>query len=153
MPVANCGVCVRLGGDIKVALYLFNDALLVATHVRITDLWGKAFESIKTMNRDLFGKDMPVRTVTLESDGNETVHKYKFQRMEFLDLISLSDFPSDELLPNGFVIHFPDGPFYYTAPSATVKAAFLKAFTTAAESYSRNQTEHIQALQKAFSEA
>eukprot|EP00041_Stephanoeca_diplocostata_P037734 m.1441998 g.1441998 ORF g.1441998 m.1441998 type:complete len:1035 (+) comp25095_c0_seq15:369-3473(+) len=137
----------------EVALYLFNDALLVATHVRITDLWGKAFESFKTMNRDLFGKDMPVRTVTMESDGNETVHKYKFQRLESLDLISLSDFPSDDLLPNGFVIHFPDGPFYYSAPNPSVKAAFLKAFTDAADSYSRHQTEQIQALQKAFSEA
>lgn len=79
-----------------------------------------------------------------------TIHKFKFQRMESLDVISVSDFPDDGLLANGFVIHFPEGPMYYRAESAAIKAEFFAAFQQACASHGDLVDSQIEALQRAY---
>ena len=110
------------------------------------------YESMKMLNREMLGaKDAPVRPTTTDEDGaTTTIHKFKFQRIEQLDVVSVSDFPDSTLLENGFVIHFPEGPMYYRAESAKAKAKFLAEFREACEAHSSHVGEKIDALQRAF---
>mmetsp|Transcript_16777 Transcript_16777/g.49347 ORF Transcript_16777/g.49347 Transcript_16777/m.49347 type:complete len:973 (+) Transcript_16777:151-3069(+) len=138
--------------NVDVSLYLFNDALLIASHVMIQDMIGKAYESIKILNRGLLGtKDAPVRQFDTDEDGEVVaIHKFKFQRMDSLDVISISDFPNDDLLKHGFVIHFPQGPVYYSAATAKMKADFFTAFQLACEAHGKLVEAQIEALQRAY---
>ena len=56
----------------EVALYLFNDSLLVAKHEKVDDFLGKAWENTKL---SLKGKDAVNRPVTEDDDGFEVLHK------------------------------------------------------------------------------
>lgn len=55
--------------DVK--LYLCTDILLVATHERVSTIWGRAQEHVKAALQDA----PPVRTTTIDDDGVETIHK------------------------------------------------------------------------------
>jgi hypothetical protein len=61
-----------------VMLYLCNDILLTATHERVSTIWGRAQEKMKTALQDA----PLVRTTTVDNDGVETIHKVKSQILQ-----------------------------------------------------------------------
>ena len=85
---------------------------------------------------------------TTGEDGVETVHKLKFLRMEELNVMSVSEFPADKNLEFGFVIHFPDRPAYFKAPSAAVRASFLMHFAAACADLDDTHNQRREALKR-----
>jgi hypothetical protein len=50
-----------------------------------------------------------VRPTTTDEEGNTTaIHKFKFLRMDPIDIVTVSGFPDEELLPHGIVVQFPE---------------------------------------------
>jgi len=128
--------------DVK--LYLCTDILLVATHERVSTIWGRAQEHVKAALQDA----PPVRTTTIDDDGVETIHKVKFQRSEELDLITVSEFPDAAVLPHGFVIHFPEGPKYYKSTSAKDRDDFLDHFYNTTATLTETQSQRMAELKR-----
>jgi len=130
----------------EVSLYLFNDQLLKATHVKVQDFLGRTRENIKL---SFATKSDPIRP-TSEEGGVETLHKFKFQRMDGLDTVTVSDFPDEESLENGFVVHWPNGAKYYQASSVLAKAGFIGSFQATCDKLNQDRNDHLAALTKRF---
>ena len=176
----------------EMTMYLFNDMLLLASHERVSDAWGRARETMKSVK----GKVLTVTGNPLEVVGSQrqaspharsdaaaaAAHhrrrrggddpqvrsswidrrrwltapgavRYKFRRMEDLDVITVSAFPEGFGLEHGLSVHFPDGarpavrparspaaaqghgagPLYYRAHSAEGRQSFLDAFAESFE--------------------
>eukprot|EP00050_Salpingoeca_kvevrii_P020842 m.103147 g.103147 ORF g.103147 m.103147 type:complete len:124 (-) comp9045_c0_seq3:24-395(-) len=101
-----------------VVIYLFNDLILFASHVRVSGLLERARESFK---RRAKGEDV-LRPIT-DENGQEVLHKYKYRRMHELDEVSFSPIPDSNALINGLVASFPDGTkAYFQAPDSDDQA-------------------------------
>jgi len=68
--------------------------------------------------------------------------------MEELNVMSVSEFPADKNLEFGFVIHFPDRPAYFKAPSAAVRASFLMHFAAACADLDDTHNQRREALKR-----
>jgi hypothetical protein len=89
-------------------------------------------------------------TTDAERTVQDVIHKFKFQRIDSLDVISVSDFPDSDLLKHGFVIHFPEGPMYYRAETAEIKKQFFAAFQQACVLHGDLVDQQIETLQRAY---
>jgi len=128
-------------------LYVFSDIMIKASHERINTFSGRASQGVKDMFGSILQQPERVLKTTVE-DGVETVHKLKFLRMEELNVMSVSEFPADKNLEFGFVIHFPDRPAYFKAPSAAVRASFLMHFAAACADLDDTHNQRREALKR-----
>eukprot|EP00039_Didymoeca_costata_P020148 m.340243 g.340243 ORF g.340243 m.340243 type:complete len:728 (+) comp19197_c0_seq1:225-2408(+) len=134
----------------SIVLYLCNDIIITALHERVSSAWGRATENMKSIKGALMSTKGPrSRRVTIDN-GIETIHKFKFQRSEELNVVTVSEFPDEISLKHGFVIHFPDGPVYYQAKNKADKDNFVDQFRDAASALEDLQNERIDALQRRF---
>lgn len=107
-----------------VVVYVFTDMVMVARHVRVSGVLGRSRESL----RRLRGADATVRPVTVDRDGVETLHKYKFLWQTPLRRLRLVD--CADPLRHLWALCVGDETLMFLSPSADEK---LLLFKTVAE--------------------
>ena len=119
-----------LPSSLHLRSYLFSDMLLLAAHELVSSRLGRTSEALK---KSLTSGGGAVRPTTVNEAGQETMHKFKFQRLVMMDEVTVLDCTED--VENGFIIRFPRGSVYYESPSLEEKRFFLKTFTQVASAY------------------
>ena len=69
--------------------------------------------------------------------------RYKFVRMEFLDVVSLSEYPGSVA---NFVIHWPDGPRYYRCRDQSAHPMFTPSGPDDFMAHFANTSQEMNAL-------
>jgi hypothetical protein len=67
------------------------------------------------MNRRACNSERPV---TETGDGQEVIHKYKFQYLCSLHSVKVEPYEDEPPLKNGFVVYLPQRRIIYQAPSS-----------------------------------